>query len=57
MVVDGNWEVLEPHADALGDAGYGFSCCDGGEYDEADPPFVMLRDWGWSSTTRKPDWL
>jgi len=57
MVVDGDWEALEPHADALGDAGYGFSCCDGGEYDDADPPLDMLRDWGWSSATRKPDWL
>jgi hypothetical protein len=57
MVVDGDWKVLEPYAGALCDAGYGFSCCEGGEYNDADPPLDMLRDWGWSSTARKPDWL
>ena len=57
MVVDGDWDVLEPYADALRAEGYGFSCCEGGEYDGADPPLDMLRDWGWYSPTRKPDWL
>jgi hypothetical protein len=57
MVVDGDWEVMGPHADALSDAGYGFSCCEGGEYDDNDPPLDMLRDWGWSGTAPKPDWL
>ena len=57
MVVDGDWKVLGPHADALSDAGYGFSCCEGGNYDESEPPLDMLRDWEWSSGTPKPDWL
>lgn len=57
MVVDGDWGVIGPHADALSDAGYGFSCCEGGEYDDTDPPLDMLRDWDWSSPKPKPDWL
>ena len=57
MVVDGDWKVLGPHADALREAGYGFSCFEGRDYDDTDPPLDMLRDWEWSSTTRKPDWL
>jgi hypothetical protein len=57
MIVDGDWGVLEPHTAALRDAGYGFSCCDGGEYDHTEPPLGMLRDWGWSGTTHKPEWL
>lgn len=57
MVIDADFKVIEPHADALRDAGYGYSCCNGGEYDEARPPLGMLRDWGWSSETPKPTWL
>jgi hypothetical protein len=57
MVVEGDWGALEPFADELCDRGFGFSCCEGGKYEDADPPLDMLRDWGWSSAAGKPDWL
>lgn len=57
MVVDADFDIIGPHADALWKAGYGYSCCAGGEYDDTNPPLDMLRDWGWSSTKPKPDWL
>jgi hypothetical protein len=57
IVVDRDWEALGPHADALCAEGFGFSCCEVGEYDERKPPLDMLRDWEWSSTAPKPDWL
>jgi hypothetical protein len=57
MVVDADWDVINPHTDELLAAGFGFSCCGGGNYDDADLPIDMLRDWGWSSRAVKPDWL
>lgn len=57
MVVEVDWDIIKRHASVLSNAGYGYSCCDGGQYDESDPPLDMLRDWGWSSSKPKPDWF
>jgi hypothetical protein len=57
MVVDADYDVIRPHAEALRDAGYGYSCCGGGEYDEGKPPLSMLKDWTWSSEDPRPNWL
>ncbi|RST29430.1 hypothetical protein HMF7854_00235 [Sphingomonas ginkgonis] len=57
MVVDGDLGVIDAHTDALLNAGYGYSCCEGGDYNEAEPSLDMLRDWEWSSETAKPVWL
>jgi hypothetical protein len=45
VVVDPDWDVLQPHADRLVADGYGFSAVtlDGGTEGLVD----MLQDWGW----------
>ena len=63
MVVDADWNAIEPHQSALVAAGYGYSCVGAGDLAELDDPEViastreMLADWGWSSASPKPDWL
>lgn len=57
MIIDPDWSVIKPHADALTKAGYGYSCIsiDGSAPDEMRD---VLLDWGWNGTTaQKPDWL
>ena len=54
MVVDRDWNNIQPHQSSLLAASYGFSCVgppspDGG--------IDMLSDWGWTSPLPKPDWL
>ena len=47
MVVDADWNTIQPHQSSLLAAGYGFSCV---EPPEADANIdEMLSDWGWSS--------
>ena len=56
MVIDPVWSVTRPHADALTEAGFGYSCISVGESAPGDIRDVLL-DWGWSgATARKPDW-
>jgi hypothetical protein len=63
MIVDADWDAIEPHKSALLAAGYGFSCVDGGDPADFDDPEIlsvrrdMLADWGWSSASPKRDWL
>jgi len=63
MIVDADWEIIEPHASALNAAGFGFSCVGAGDPSDLDDPDLMasgremLADWGWSSASPKPDWL
>lgn len=63
MIVDADWEAIEPHKSALLAAGYGFSCVSAGDPSHLDDPErmasarEMLADWGWSSASPKPDWL
>jgi hypothetical protein len=57
MIINPDWSVIKPHADALTKAGYGYSCIsiDGSAPDEVRD---VLLDWGWNGTTaRKPAWL
>ena len=63
MIVDADWEVIEPHKSALLSAGYGFSCVGAGNLRDLQNPEIlasareMLADWGWSSSAPEPDWL
>ena len=59
MITRPDWDALEFYAFALNEGGYGYLCREVGktEYDEADPPLEMLRDWEWSGEAPKPDWL
>jgi len=63
MIVDADWEAIEPHKSALLAAGYGFSCASAGDPARFDDPEEiasareMLADWSWSSTSPRPDWL
>lgn len=47
MVVDPNWAVLAPHAEAFVEAGYGYSAVTIGDEDELDACRDILLDWGW----------
>jgi hypothetical protein len=63
MILDADWEVIEPHKSALLAAGYGYSCVgarDAAAFDDPETLDVtgeMLADWGWSSASPKPEWL
>lgn len=63
MVVDANWDAIEPHKSALLAGSFGFSCVEAGDPADFDDPErmasvrEMLADWGWSSGEPKPDWL
>ena len=62
MVVDADWDKIEPHKSSLLTAGYGFSCVSVSRADLNHPEGMasareMLADWSWSSPTPKPDWL
>ena len=55
MVVDRDWDALEPFADSLSEAGYGYSCVEPGH--DLQSLKEMLADWGWSSDEPAPSWL
>jgi hypothetical protein len=55
MVVDANWDTIQPHQSSLLAAGYGFSCAGAPEAEHSIDD--MLSDWGWSGRLPKPDWL
>jgi hypothetical protein len=57
MVVDADYDVIEPHRSSLLAAGYGYSCCELRDNAGEDPPIEMLADWGWSGESPKPNWL
>jgi hypothetical protein len=57
MVVDADWNAIEPHRAALTAAGYGYSCVTAGDAADTDSVTEMLADWGWTSASPKPDWL
>src|SRR3954462_12722818 len=53
MIVDADWDKIEPHKSALLAAGYGFSCVSAGDTADLDYPQrmaaarEMLADWRW----------
>jgi hypothetical protein len=55
IVIDPDWQLIEPYADALTDQGYGFSCCEYGDSDDESHKEV-LREWSWASSEAQPDW-
>jgi hypothetical protein len=57
MIVDPDWSIIEPHANALIREGYGYSCI---SIAGSLPPDMqgVLADWGWNGPAEeKPDWL
>jgi hypothetical protein len=55
MMVDPDWNILEPHAKALEVHGYGFSAI---EIDlDHESLIEVLADWGWSAPEPEPPWL
>ena len=56
MVVDPDWSIIEPHAEALLRSGYGFSAIELDDLDIQDEMHQTLYDWGWSAATLKPTW-
>lgn len=57
MIVDADYDVIQPHRRSLLAAGFGYSCVELDDDALEDPPVEMLADWGWSSPSPKPDWL
>jgi hypothetical protein len=57
MIVDGDWDAVEPFADALAKAGYGFSCVTPGDGGNLDSLKEMFADWGWEDPGPAPKWL
>jgi hypothetical protein len=57
MICDADWDTIAPHAAHLVAEGYGYSAVSLGEPDEIDSDYDMLRDWGWSASEPKPEWL
>jgi len=57
MVIDTDWTAIEPHQSSLRAAGYGFACVEPGDPTDIISAQEMLSDWGWTSTSPKPDWL
>lgn len=56
IIVDPDWEVISPHADALLKLGHGFSAVELGSGGDDERFKEMLRDWGWSADEPKPSW-
>ena len=57
IIVDPDWSVIEPHADALVREGYGYSCISI-EGSVPEDMHEVLTDWGWNGPAEpKPDWL
>jgi hypothetical protein len=57
IVVDPAWSVIEPHVDALVEAGFGYSCLEM-EGNEIGDLIEVLRDWTWTGPReRRPSWL
>jgi hypothetical protein len=54
MIADPEWAAIEPFADALVAAGYGYSCI---VVERAGDMREVLRDWGWSASSPKPRWF
>jgi hypothetical protein len=57
MIVDPEWESIEPHSDSLFETGYGYSAVTLDDTVTDEDAREMLRDWGWSGSATRPDWL
>jgi hypothetical protein len=60
MLVNADYDVLEPHKHKIVESGYGYSSNLGGPPDQYERSSMIdvLKDWGWSGAAdQKPDWL
>ena len=61
MLLVTSYETIAPHADALTQHGFGYSCLSDPDKQPSmfEPAYVteMLRDWGWSGADVRPQWL
>ena len=55
MIVDPDWDILEPYAKVLEAYGYGFSAIE----IDLDPESLIevLAEWSWSAPEPSPAWL
>jgi hypothetical protein len=56
MIVDPDWNVIEPNSEKLMQLGYGYSAVEIGSNSDDQSAKEMLRDWGWSSEDPRPAW-
>ena len=61
MLLVTSYETIAPHADALVQLGFGYSCLSAPDEQPSlfEPEYVteMLQDWGWSGANVRPHWL